>query len=1064
MPGALDTDNFPSLAAASSSNKPSKGIATASHLYRLVTPAPPQTQASSSAQADTATPTAPAQPGNSTSQQPARRKIAPTKVAPSMVDERFTAASQPAPAVPTTARRKIAPTPLAAGDVVQPQASFLLAATESTADTWEQRLSATPTQVATSTPQPAQSGQSGGSSTYLSATSAQDFPALGGPSTTSRGPSRSARSIPSLGNNTQPAAASAQSETPISRLPAKPHAWGRPAAADTAAASGSDNPEAEGSDPPHDSPEAEAKLPDEGVRMAAVHAHLLASVAAIALAAELDLLLHLLALPASLRCGEAGGRQLLWCSDVAAAYACKVLQEAGCLATSLGPQMLETLVESPAVAKHSPPLLARLLSTLERAKVDQLHTEKAYESVKSARLLSLFGLPSQTNDGQGRGRSQEEQRKLTNRESCRDEWFALMRDAAKQGHSFSSSAAPFSPASQNGRLQSVAEHGAVNDEAVLSGMQERASALLRRLRPDNTTAFAELLVAAILQAAATGETLMDEELTQLARRDVSKFHRLNQRLQAQAPRGALHSAARRPTSPALPSPSFSGTSALSRAGTAGRPRGGGPIKGGSGEEGVAATLAVVAEFPPAQRLYVLFLEAADSHRLNTCVVRCMAGKLRALMGQGSADSRGSRGSGHSERLGAMATLATFLSYLTFTGTAACESADGIDAAAAAPPVVDVDAALSTAQRDGVLHLALPWVVRLLWFLKRDASACRAPYYQSVLLRLLALHRAPLLRPQHARFGLAAFCMRSILDDFWEHLGGEAVLTARNACSLGPEGVAEDELRVLEGINLDARYMQQCCPALEACRAALLSSQAEAEPAARAGDKATAVGAKRPRGMRKITPSMPASAAPQVAMQIPAAVTDAVGAGQDGLKLRLQRAFLEQYSTDEYKVRLKDLVDYIADIVAFNAATAASDSAIPLATQAAARKLAQAAAEQLSAFRHHTASLAAAEVRLFDGGEGGSRAPAVSLTAEQLRARLASLAERLIAEASTQALAASHPAAVRQIETNAARALAALALPSWGEAVVGTAAAIVAEVATSTCTQRLLKQVPSRCRR
>lgn len=38
---------------------------------------------------------------------------------------------------------------------------------------------------------------------------------------------------------------------------------------------------------------------------------------------------------------------------------------------------------------------------------------------------------------------------------------------------------------------------------------------------------------------------------------------------------------------------------------------------------MAASLALVSEFPRAQRLYVLFLEAADSHRLNSALVRCV---------------------------------------------------------------------------------------------------------------------------------------------------------------------------------------------------------------------------------------------------------------------------------------------------------------------------------------------------------------------------------------------------------------------------------------------------------
>lgn len=46
------------------------------------------------------------------------------------------------------------------------------------------------------------------------------------------------------------------------------------------------------------------------------------------------------------------------------------------------------------------------------------------------------------------------------------------------------------------------------------------------------------------QAAATGEALLDEELSSLARKDVGRFHSLNRRLQAQGAAGPSRRAAR----------------------------------------------------------------------------------------------------------------------------------------------------------------------------------------------------------------------------------------------------------------------------------------------------------------------------------------------------------------------------------------------------------------------------------------------------------------------------------------------------------------------------------------
>lgn len=67
-------------------------------------------------------------------------------------------------------------------------------------------------------------------------------------------------------------------------------------------------------------------------------------------------------------------------------------------------------------------------------------------------------------------------------------------------------------------------------------MHQHVRRPLRALRPDNYASFAELLTTALLQAAATGETLLDEDesthkLQKLADKNTSKFYRLNQRMQ-----------------------------------------------------------------------------------------------------------------------------------------------------------------------------------------------------------------------------------------------------------------------------------------------------------------------------------------------------------------------------------------------------------------------------------------------------------------------------------------------------------------------------------------------------
>lgn len=69
------------------------------------------------------------------------------------------------------------------------------------------------------------------------------------------------------------------------------------------------------------------------------------------------------------------------------------------------------------------------------------------------------------------------------------------------------------------------------EDAAFNLIHLRTPALLRKIAPENFSHFAELFTAAVLQAAATGEALLDKELGNLAKQDVSRFERLNRRLQ-----------------------------------------------------------------------------------------------------------------------------------------------------------------------------------------------------------------------------------------------------------------------------------------------------------------------------------------------------------------------------------------------------------------------------------------------------------------------------------------------------------------------------------------------------
>jgi hypothetical protein len=100
-------------------------------------------------------------------------------------------------------------------------------------------------------------------------------------------------------------------------------------------------------------------------------------------------------------------------------------------------------------------------------------------------------------------------------------------------------------------------------------------------------------------------------------------------------------------------------------------------------------------------------------------------------------------------------------------------------------------------------------------LESACLACRS----GILEQLAAMRASPCLRPCHARFGLAALCTRSLLDDFSERLQLGAAGAGGCAGSLGRPD-AEVGLRSTPDSALDARYVLLCCPALEHSRQAL----------------------------------------------------------------------------------------------------------------------------------------------------------------------------------------------------------------------------------------------------
>lgn len=239
--------------------------------------------------------------------------------------------------------------------------------------------------------------------------------------------------------------------------------------------------------------------------------------------------------------------------------------------------------------------------------------------------------------------------------------------------------------------------------------------------------------------------------------------------------------------------------------------------------------------------------------------------------------------------------------LAGSGSAGAGSSEADSAAPAAAGLVDVAAtveAAAAASEGGPLAWALPWVVRYLWFLPWDAEAVRAPYFRCLLARLAALHGSAELQPQQAHFSLAAFCLRSVLDDFAERVGPDIMPTApgssgsSSSSAGGATCPALSSLAAVDGL-LDSRFLHLCCPTLEHSRQLFAAS---------GGGGGGLQQQQQARRVKKIRPTAPSgAAAARTALQGGVAAALQQDASRDLLRLQLQRAFLEQYSTDEHKV-------------------------------------------------------------------------------------------------------------------------------------------------------------------
>ena len=609
-------------------------------------------------------------------------------------------------------------------------------------------------------------------------------------------------------------------------------------------------------------------------------------------------------------------------------YSCTVLLNAGNVICSLGKKLIgELAIYCTSLITHikSRPLaeLTTVLKTLQGSGASQgILQSKSFDSHHqgTGSLSGHFGLNAFINDKIS-GRSPEERMKLSNRENFRDNWFSLMKEAVSNSSSLQSD---ISSTSKTAKPNS--KHGDSGEIIVLQVLQKQAGNLLRYLRRDNFDSFAELFTAAVLQAAATGETLMDEELTGLAKRNLSKFHFLNRRLQG------------RTTQPGnkqgISNQQQAGNNFLSR--KQGRPNFI-PNKRNQDYSSDYA-LEISSEFSKPIRPFVLFLEAADSHRLDVSLMHVMKAKLLSLVTSAQENQDLGEGKlGVDEFSVATSTLAAFIGYLAFSKgeerriAPSAESPLGLlrlDGIFDGSHPLDVLKALEESldlspngnRVSGKIFRCLPWICKYIKFLGWDNTTAELAYFQKVfsILRFLRFH--PSLLPVSGLFmDTGALCLRSMLDDVAWHF---PEYMDESTAPFSNYEIDKDQQQIVDILYEDIhwanssigdRYVEMTCPLVIHAGILLGSNNRMPRPFDRTN----------PKTVKKIRPTVPKSLPRSKPVEqngkplTPAPVSSGISPEQSTLLQRLERVFLDQYSSSDSitNVKLREIVAFASDAIA-----------------------------------------------------------------------------------------------------------------------------------------------------
>lgn len=778
----------------------------------------------------------------------------------------------------------------------------------------------------------------------------------------------------------------------------------------------------------------ETSLNDAISRLALLHGKILESSPRIFLMSEISLLFDLFGIDPGITIdGEVDGegRVGLRSGIDAVNYAATVILSSGNLLQGLGRDILEDVLSYLKTISH---IKSNVLRTLRRVVSDAilsqeptslLHSPSFGRVHNSGRFVGLTGLNVFLNDSSGFiSRSSDDQKKVSNRETFRDTWFKLMRDAVNRSTSLDALQHRAGPKVVS---QTVSEerHG---DLVVLKIIQEGSGQLLRGLRIDNYEAFAELFTAAVLQAAITGETLMDEELTGIAKQNLSRFESLSKRF-VQTTNTTKNTAQTQR--------SHQKNSMLSRKGQV--------------DHSAEHALRVSGEFPKPLRPFVLFLEATDSHRLNSILARTMKTKLYSVLKSLTDSTSLNDGSMLSleEMCISTTSLAGFLGYFSFTkgqtgwqdfspslqrlqDQGEFDGSHSIDALNALQQCIPASRGLTSFP--GNLYRYIPWICRYLKFLTWNRELCRTNYFKRLFGILQNIRQHPYLQPSsHCFRGIAPLCLRGMLDNFSWDFEDEMLNSKHDEIHVDTLDFAlEDDIRWANTI-IGRRYLEMTCPEVSYLRTIISS---KVSPSVSSGQET--------KTRKKIRPTIPVqkefnvSSLPRI--QIGQDTSNAPSSQfiKEKVREKLERVFLDQYSNPALvtDVKLRDFVAWCSDAIARQGVSAGLEQASRLHIEEISKDMEDIVSQYKQEGQVSNQNIDKQKLRLLARGM-----------------------EDHFAARYCRALQAASTAALQARITKDSKQSAEILLPdSWGTQVKMTAAAIIARRAESAGMRQLLSEL------